>query len=102
MTENEPERKDGARQDLNEPGALRSAAILGIHTALGTTIFVLLGHYADQKRHTGVFWTIIGAVLGFIYGAHQVWKAIRALDGNIRSKKHGPPKGTLPQNYKHR
>ena len=60
---------------------------LGFQLAAGLIGFVLLGHFIDQKLEGGgeqdfpVF-TVLGTVLGFLYGAYEIWKLIKSLNDN--------------------
>ncbi len=61
------------------------AVALGTNLAVGVAAFVLLGYYLDRRYGTGNRYTLGGFVFAMIYGAYEVWKAVRALGGG------GPP-----------
>jgi F0F1-type ATP synthase assembly protein I len=63
------------------------AIALGSNLAVGMALFTFIGYYVDRKRGGGIFWTMCGMGLGFVYGAYEVWKVIKMLSaGNDRGE----------------
>ena len=53
---------------------------LGINLAIGMLICLFLGRWIGSKWHQAEIGLVIGAVIGFIYGGYEIWKAIRRID----------------------
>jgi F0F1-type ATP synthase assembly protein I len=68
------------------------AAGLGIDLLAGMLLFTMGGYWIDQRRGTGVFWTLCGMFLGLVFGAYEVWKVIRGIDTGA----HGKAKPAVP------
>ena len=64
----------------HERQALGQALQLGYSLTIGMAVFALLGLYVDRRKGGGIFWTICGMFLGLLYGAYEVWKAVRNLN----------------------
>jgi F0F1-type ATP synthase assembly protein I len=64
----------------HERQALGQALQLGYNLTVGMAVFALLGYYVDRRRGGGAFWTICGMFIGLLYGAYEVWKAVRDLN----------------------
>jgi F0F1-type ATP synthase assembly protein I len=65
------------------PGAsegVGAALSLGTTMAAGMIVFAGLGWWLDRARGSGVFWTVVGLLLGFGFGLYEAWKAIRQID----------------------
>ncbi len=60
--------------------ALHRAVGLGMDLLAGTVLFTMGGYWLDRRRGTGVFWTVCGMVLAFVYGGYEVWKVVRLID----------------------
>jgi F0F1-type ATP synthase assembly protein I len=89
-----PEARCGGGKDRAETQRQWSrAAGLGIDLLAGMLLFIMGGYWLDQRRGTGVFWTLCGMFLGLIYGAYEVWKTIRGIDTGAqgKAKPAGPP-----------
>lgn len=70
------------------------AAGLGIDLLAGMLLFTMGGYWLDHRHGAGVFWTLCGMFLGLIYGAYEVWKAIRGTDMSAQGKtKRASPSG---------
>jgi F0F1-type ATP synthase assembly protein I len=85
--------------DARERTKYAQAISLGITLAVGVGLFSFLGYYIDQKRGTGMFWTLCGVVTGLAYGAYEVWRVTRLLDtpgNNGQNNSHQIPKGKGP------
>jgi hypothetical protein len=54
--------------------------MLGTNIAVGMGVFTLIGFFVDKKRGAGHMFTIIGAVVGFLYAGYEVWKALKWLE----------------------
>ena len=76
------EKKQG--DGLKKAGA---AIALGTNLAAGMAVFSLAGYWIDRKRGGGIFWTVCGMFLGLLYGAYEVWKAIRLMNPGDRERK---------------
>jgi len=85
-----------------EPGArseLGQALMLGLNFATGMAVFCFLGLWADHKRGHGIWFTLLGMVLGLSYGAYEVWKVVRILNRQAdeamraRAAQPSPPEG---------
>ncbi len=63
-----------------------NAILLGTNLAVGMAVFTFLGYYIDVRRGTGHFWTLCGMVLGLIYCAYEVWKVIREINSEDKSR----------------
>ena len=61
-------------------GELSQALNLGINFAAGMALFCFLGLWADHRVGHGIWFTLLGMVLGLSYGAYEVWKVIRILN----------------------
>jgi F0F1-type ATP synthase assembly protein I len=70
---------------------LGQALSMGTNLAVGMALFAFIGYWVDRRRGGGVRWTICGMFLGLIYGAYEVWKAVRLLDAENRKSAHRPP-----------
>jgi hypothetical protein len=80
---------DGGRR----PSGLRLAMTLGVDIAVGFGVLTLGGYWLDQRRGGGMGWTLAGAAAGFLYGAYEVWKTVRALARNAGGKGGERPDG---------
>jgi hypothetical protein len=50
----------------------------GFELAVGMAVFAFGGYWLDRRRGTGQFWTLVGAGLGLVYIAYEVWKLVRS------------------------
>jgi hypothetical protein len=74
-------------------GALSGPVGLGWNLSVGMALFAFLGYWVDRKRGTGQFWTLWGVFLGLVYGAYEVWKAVREINRQGGSGPRGPESG---------
>jgi hypothetical protein len=44
---------------------------------IAIVLLTLLGHWLDQKFHTSVIFTLIGASLGILYSMYEAWMALK-------------------------
>ena len=66
---------------LNNQRKYGNLMSLGLQLAAGIIVFFLLGYYIDQKRgEDKVAFTITGIILGFCYGAYEIWKLVKKLN----------------------
>ena len=49
----------------------------GTNFAGGMAILCFIGVRMDAHYGTDVLWTVVGAVIGLIFGAYELWKVIR-------------------------
>ena len=74
---------------------LSQALSLGINFAVGMALFCFLGLWADHRVGHGIWFTLLGMVLGLSYGAYEVWKVIRILNRQaadaMRARAAQPP-----------
>lgn len=50
---------------------------LGLNISVGLGVFVLLGHYIDVQWGEGNVGIFAGIILGFLYGAYEIWKFLK-------------------------
>ena len=103
----EPDRKKGPEPDpenkrkpiRGEWGEFGPAIMLGMNCAVGMAVFTFLGYWLDQRRGGGLLFTLIGMILGLVYGGYEVWKVICMLNDRAkttmreRTGNRPPPKG---------
>jgi hypothetical protein len=81
----------------NGKSAVRStwsrAIGLGTDLLAGMLVFTAGGYWVDQKRHTGLFWTLCGMFLGILYGGYEVWKLVRAINAEDARRDAGKSAG---------
>jgi hypothetical protein len=58
----------------------RRLAGVGFELAVGMAVFAFGGYWLDRRRGTGQFWTLVGAGLGLVYIAYEVWKLMRSVN----------------------
>ena len=69
-----------ARREVGHRSFWRSLGVLGM---VGWPIAVLsvggalLGHYVDDRWHTGVHFTLLLLTVGTVLGAYIAWKTVR-------------------------
>jgi ATP synthase protein I len=82
--------RDAAKRPrTGAPLAGRQMAGVGFDLAVGMAVFAFGGYWLDRRRGTGQFWTLVGAGLGLVYIAYQVWKLVRSADG-AEARKSSP------------
>jgi len=59
------------RKPINNP-----ALSFGTNFAGGMGLLCGLGWWADKKYDSSPKWLLVGAVIGFIFGAYELWKVI--------------------------
>ena len=62
----------------------------GLNFAVGMALFSYLGYRLDGWTGGRGGWTLAGVALGLRYGAYEVWRAVRLLQGP-------PPNGEPPR-----
>ena len=75
--------------DARERRFARDALTLGTTLVVGMVLFSLGGYWIDRRRGGGIAFTIVGMCLGLAYGAYEVWRVIRILDGGSSSGTSG-------------
>lgn len=82
-------------------GELSQALNLGLNFAAGMALFCFLGLWADHRVGHGIWFTLLGMVLGLSYGAYEVWKVIRILNRQaedaMRERAAQPPSAKAPK-----
>lgn len=70
------------RKESNSKDRFNNSALsLGFSITGGVAVFALLGVYCDRRFHTSPIGLIAGILLGFLYSAYEVWKAVRETNG---------------------
>ena len=59
---------------------------LGLAIAFGFILFGFIGYYFDQQYSLNGLGVLVGIALGFIYGAYEVWKALKKIDEKFSKK----------------
>ena len=78
----EPEQKTGSNKKVfvKRTKTYAIASTLGLNLAGGMAIFSMTGWWLDQKRGGGIIFTMVGVLLGLVYGGYEMWKTIRQLN----------------------
>ena len=59
----------------------------GTNFAGGMGILCYIGYRMDAHYGTDMAWTVVGAVLGLIFGAYELWKVIRWIQAREENEK---------------